>query len=130
MKKEGNELIILGIVTLLATLSLSGCSELNAVNSEKSKLVGSWSGELIAYSSSAISQRVTENKSFSFLANGTFTQWPGSDTEGIWEINNVDKTITLTTKDTGSTVFTYEFLGNNDLALHSPAKSIFLKKQA
>jgi len=110
MKKQ---LVIIGIVAILVTVGLSGCSQTrNSLTSDKDKFVGTWT------------VKVNDKEgTFVFYSNGTLITSSGSS--ATWEIkdgrlvitggsgttpstlsytfSNGDKTLTLTNSNSGTT---------------------------
>jgi hypothetical protein len=94
MKKQ---LIIIGILALLVSVGLSGCSQIsNPLNSEKNKFVGTW--------------KVNEATNI-FFSDGTCTF---SGVSGTWEIK--DGLLVITIISEMPSVFSFVF-SNNDRTL-------------
>jgi hypothetical protein len=113
MKKH---LIIIGILTLLVSVELSGCDQVtNPLNIERNRFIGNWRG-------SAITMGYSSDTSFTFLSDGSFTSSitivgipsPGS---GTWEIK--DNLFVINGAE-GIMTFNYVFSsGDNSLTLTS-----------
>jgi hypothetical protein len=116
MKKQ---VILIGIITLLITLSISGCE--NSTDIDKNKFVGTWVGSVHVI---ALNQTV-QNWTVIFYANGTFTE--DGRTGGLWDIS--DGTIIMN-HPTMYQIHTYTF-SNNDrtVQLDSNATIYVLQKQ-
>ena len=109
MKKQ---LVILGIITLLVCVGLSGCNDV-----EKNKFLGSWAGYV---KTDAIdgTMNVTGSINMTFLSNGTYygntlIYWYDNQTHypipynGPWELKNGNLVLQKTNE------FLYNF-SNND----------------
>ena len=94
MKKQ---LVIIGIVTILVCVGLSGCSTQNNDEdkvSDHDRFIGTW---LVKQTDSI----------FSFYSDGTYT---AGQVRGTWEINNELFVMTSPVLTEPTQVYTYQFL--------------------
>ena len=98
MKKQ---LVIIGIVTILVTVGLSGCNQVsNTLNPEKSKFVGNWINATSPYTT------------IKLLSDGTCSY---SSNSGAWDLKGGKLVMDLLSGDVPFTLtYNYIFSDNNE----------------
>jgi len=116
-----NHRIIIGILTILLSVGLSGCTQENTL-SDSNKLVGPWRSTSAEYNA-----WVTE-----FFSNGTVISTDNMTTlNGTWELTNGKITIQMSDDEVPLT-YTYSFSDNNrtlTLVSENTGESSVFKKQ-
>jgi len=102
-------LVIIGIIMLLVSVGLSGCT---APASDKDKFIGSWSG---TYSYGVnVSRKVPAN--ITFFSDGTYGAYlPMITDNGRWDIK--DGKLEKTTDGNPTVVYSYSFSKNGTILL-------------
>jgi hypothetical protein len=102
MKEVKKQLVIIGIITLLVCVGLSGCE-----SSEKNKFIGTWKS-FEKTSSDNVSEYI-----FEFFSDGKMSRTKLGN--GTWDIEYGKLVITLDdkTSDTYTWAFTYQFSDND-----------------
>ncbi|HVQ00637.1 MAG TPA: hypothetical protein VMT57_03900 [Candidatus Thermoplasmatota archaeon] len=113
-------LIIIGTISLLVSVSLSGCNQVNITsNPEKNKFVGTWANTTRMMSWS----NATYTETFTLLSDGT-SSYMGL--AGTWDIKDHQLVIT-DTRDSIVNYYTYVF-SNNDRTLTLNGNQVFTKQ--
>lgn len=110
------KLVIIGLITLVICVSLSGCNEdNNTLNPEENRFVGTWQNTTMWQN-----KPTGVNLTISFNPNGTYTgrSTAGGSVNGTWDVKD-NKLVTNTPRKNNSeiiTKFTYAF-SNSDRTL-------------
>lgn len=131
MKKK---LTIIGIISILACVGLSGCNEIsNLFLSDEEKLVGTWnSADIWSDIWTDVPKLITFSLDNTFIVEFKIGIVDFSLTDGIWEMNDGILTVEMVDYLTPQKNYTYKFSEENTvltLTDRDSSKSYILYKQ-
>jgi hypothetical protein len=112
MKKK---LIIIGIITLLVTIGLSGCNQIsNTLNTERNRFFGTWSNSQVHDDGMG---PYTIKTTITFLSDGTVSWSSLLTSSGTWDLKDGKLVMNVQLGDSSNIVINNYSFSNNDKTL-------------